>query len=560
MSNPQESDVERAIAEPATRDRATQTLLMKPTRETDPLLGDKAKAKVGWFGLSHWLGTLNTAFGYELLALLFYCQHLNKGMVNTMQGNAEPYIYKMYHVPAPQVQIFEGITSLPWAAKPIIGVLSDAFPIAGLNKAPYLLLFSCLGVLAFAILGFISFSSIHIVLVVLMITLMNLQQSACDTLSEAKYAAEIQIRPKYGPDMLTYVWFGVTAAGLVGTVLSGTMLQYWSPHIVFIFCLPFAATIFYSVWQGHMVESVQSVERVRQARQKLCDQWEVIVLCIVVFMCSLFLMVCGCVNPSPTFNAVVSLVVSVVMLVSFSVFLSPAVARLNVFLFLDSALSLDIGGAAFYFYTDTPAQYPDGPHFSPFFYNTVLGVIASVFSLVGIYCYNRFTYDWTYRNLMIAVNLVGSAFSVLDIIMFARLNLKWGISDHFMVVGSTIFDDIFGEWSWMPTVVVLSHFCPKGMEATAYALLAGSSNLGEVVAANFGSFMLQQLGCDPSGSIGEGAQFNNLWLAAVIATVLPLVEVVGLIWLLPNARQNESIELDSDRDITAHSLWKQLTT
>jgi hypothetical protein len=271
------------------------------------------------------------------------------------------------------------------------------------------------------------------------------------------------------------------------------------------------------------------------------------------------LMVVGCITQSPMTNSVVSLIVSIIMLVSFSFLLSPVLARLNAFIFLDMAMSLDIGGATFYFYTDSPAEYPDGPHFSPFFYTTVLGVVGAVFSLLGIYCYNRFTYDWTYRNLMIVVNIVGSVFSMLDVIMFARLNLKWGIPDDYMVLGYAASSDLFFYWSWMPLVVVLSHLCPKDMEATTYALLAGSANLGETVADNFGSLLLQWLDCEPSGAIGESAQFRNLWLAAVITVILPLVEVIGLIWLLPNARQNEKIEMDSDRDITSGSLWKRLT-
>lgn len=271
------------------------------------------------------------------------------------------------------------------------------------------------------------------------------------------------------------------------------------------------------------------------------------------------MMVCGCVNPSPVFNAAMSLLVCIVVLASFSILLSPAIAKLNAFLFLSSALSFDIGGAAFYFYTDTPAQYPDGPHFKPFFYVTILGAVGAICSLVGIYCYNRFTYNWTYRNLMIMTNVVGSAFSMLDVIMFARWNLKWGIPDHFMVIGYVIFGDIFYYWMWMPTVVILSHFCPKGMEATTYALLAGSSNLGSVIADNFGALLLQVLNCEPSGSVGESAQFDNLWVAAVISTFVPLVEILALIWLLPDARQNEAIAMDDERDITAGSLWKRWT-
>eukprot|EP00959_Pyramimonas_sp_CCMP1952_P431962 9046278-Pyramimonas_sp.AAC.1 len=62
--------------------------------------------------------------------------------------------------------------------------------------------------------------------------------------------------------------------------------------------------------------------------------------------------------------------------------------------------------------------------------------------------------------------------------MFARVNVWLGIPDKALVLGLSTFEEILEQWQWMPQVVILAKLCPKGMEATMYALLAGCHNLG----------------------------------------------------------------------------------
>merc|ERR1719359_2068386 len=105
------------------------------------------------FGMFSWLDELRFVFGHRLMVLLFVVQHMNKGFASAFAGRATPYLYKNYGVPAPQMQIFGGITQLPWAMKPIIGLLSDVCPINGYNKAPYILLTSAVGAWAYLSVG-----------------------------------------------------------------------------------------------------------------------------------------------------------------------------------------------------------------------------------------------------------------------------------------------------------------------------------------------------------------------------------------------------------------------
>ncbi len=93
---------------------------------------------------------------------------------------------------------------------------------------------------------------------------------------------------------------------------------------------------------------------------------------------------------------------------------------------------------------------------------------------------------------------------------------------------------------------MMSQLCPNGVEATMYALLAGASNLGNALAAYEGAYVLDALGVTPNGSPNEGAKFDNLWIAAVLAAMGPCVPLLFLPFLIPDARQTDRLLDDDD--------------
>jgi hypothetical protein len=278
-----------------------------------------------------------------------------------------------------------------------------------------------------------------------------------------------------------------------------------------------------------------------------------------MFAGTILLTVLGIAFESAAVNAAAALGVAFVMLVAFSVLLRPIIAKVNAFFLVQTSMGFSISGAAFYFYTDTPEQYADGPHFSVEFLTSVLGIIGSVCSLIGIMTYQKYASDWTYRKLLLSTNVVLSVLSFADVIMFTRFNKKIGLPDHAFVLGSSVLTSVIGQWMWMPGIVILSQLCPKGMEATMYALLAGCHNLGNTIASNCGAWVLELLGSVPTGQPNEQDQFKYLWVGSALSTVLPMFTLLLLPWLIPDARQTDKILDDNDRDATSGSLWRQWT-
>jgi len=509
--------------------------------------------------LSPFISNLANHFGCNLLVMLFASQHLMKGFVTSFVGPATQFLFASYNVQGPRMQILGGIAGLPWAMKPIIGLVSDCLPIRGYNKGPYIIITSILGVLACSALARLSHDRLGVEQAVLCLFVMQLQYSTCDLLTEAKYAEKMQSKPEHGPDLMTFVWFGLQGGGLAATMMVGPVMDHFGPKACYLIALLPAAFIILPVSRNYMEERPQSEAQVLESRRKLFEQKEACFLCVLMFAGTLVLTVLGIAFESVELNCIAALTVATVMLVAFSVLLRPLIAKVNAFFLVQTSLGFSIGGASFYFYTDSPEKYHAGPHFSMEFYTSVLGIVGSVFSLVGIYSYQRYMRNWKYQNLMLMTNVVLSLLSVCDVIMLSRLNVKWGIPDHIFVLGSSVFQTVIGQWMWMPGVVILSQLCPKGMEATMYALLAGCHNLGNTIAGNCGAMVLQWLGCAPSGAPNEDREFEHLWIGAALSTVLPMFTLLLLPWLIPDARQTDKLLDEDDRDATTGSLWRRWT-
>jgi len=276
-----------------------------------------------------------------------------------------------------------------------------------------------------------------------------------------------------------------------------------------------------------------------------------------MFVGTLILTVIGIKYQSVPLNATVSIGIALVVLIAFSLVLRPEIAKVTAWTLVQTSMSLSVGGAAFYFYTDTPEQYPEGPHFSTFFFTTVLGTMGFVCSLIGIWTYQKFASEWTYRKLYLVSNVAISVLSITDVVFFKRLNVQWHIPDHAFVVGSSVFQSILMQWQWMPGVVMLSQLCPRGMEATMYALLAGCHNLGNNIGASCGAWLLQVLSCNPSGEKNESKEFEHLWVASAVAAFLPTLTLLALPWFIPDKKQTDKLIQDGEGSATKGSLWRR---
>mmetsp|Transcript_18629 Transcript_18629/g.44095 ORF Transcript_18629/g.44095 Transcript_18629/m.44095 type:complete len:545 (-) Transcript_18629:22-1656(-) len=521
------------------------------------LLGGKQRRECSWTcGAAEFLDDLAGAIGYKLLFLLFVVEHVNRGFVADFSGQAESYVYKTYAVPAPRVQIYSGISKLPWALKPVVGLVSDVMPIGGYHKAPYMIGAVFVGSAAFLAVGAVPHSMLPVSLLVVCIFLQQSQLSVCDILAEARYAQQIQEVPAFGSHVLSFVWFGMNAGSVLGVLLSGLLLAHGSPKLPYLISALPAAMVLIPLFYGCLEEKMVRSEEIAERREKFYAQKEACFLSLLICVVCIGLTACGLISSSTRVNAIAATIAFFVVGFFFSVFLSPAIARFNLWSLLQTSLSLSTSGAAFYFMTDTEEQYKEGPHFTPLYYNSVIGTVGAVMSLVGVATFQRYFSTYRYRNLLLVTNIAFCLMNALDTVLFKRLNVSMGIPDHAFVLGTSCMQNVLMQWQWMPQVIILSYFCPRGMEATMYALLAGCHNLGNTIASCWGALLLEMLDVNPTGGVGESAQFENLWKASLLASLMPIITVVALFQFIPDVKQGDPV-VDPNAEATQGSLWRQ---
>merc|ERR1719421_2450385 len=164
---------------------------------------------------------------------------------------------------------------LPFSMKPIFGWMSDYVPIFGYNKSPYVIMVTIPSVIFLSLLAFSPKNSLALMLVVFGLFCVFLQISLTDLLSEARYAEAMRVVPLRGPDLMTYVWFGISVGGLVATLVVGPLLEHFGPEMCFAVCIIPAALIFFPTALGWFEERRQTSEEVRAKRDQLCEQKEI---------------------------------------------------------------------------------------------------------------------------------------------------------------------------------------------------------------------------------------------------------------------------------------------
>eukprot|EP00927_Polykrikos_kofoidii_P060013 TRINITY_DN55093_c0_g1_i1.p1 TRINITY_DN55093_c0_g1~~TRINITY_DN55093_c0_g1_i1.p1 ORF type:complete len:699 (-),score=52.26 TRINITY_DN55093_c0_g1_i1:144-2240(-) len=504
-----------------------------------------------------WLAKINDEYGMRLMLLLFASQHTLKGIVQQFQASSVMWLLRGYRVSGPQMQLYMSMSNSAWALKPIIGLISDLFPLFGYRKAPYVILTSCIGVLCAARIGFSSRETTTVGCVVACLFGMHLQCSTTDLLTEATYSERIQQKPHMGPDLITYVWGGITLGNMVTVSFVSLLISNFGPRASFLACIAPCAAVIYPSLMNYFDEVAYTRQHLAKVRAAFLKQREVLFLCVLMTFLTIVLTIFGTSTRDYRVQFVGAISILFVLVLSTNLLLRPEIARVNSFFMIQAALSVNINGATFYFYTDTVEQYPEGPHFTPWFFTTALGLVASVMSLVGLAIYTTYMKSWTYRSLLLLSNILITVLGSLDMLMFRRLNVQWGVSDRLFVLGSSVSTVVIKQWQWMPGVVVMSQLCPTGMEATMFALLAGCTNLGNQIADFLGAWLLAMLEVHPTGAVNETHEFINLWKASCVATLLPGVTIALIPLLMPRHRQTERLLFHSVSSATAGSPWSR---
>lgn len=105
------------------------------------------------------------AFGWRYVAAVMLTYGVNQGAGERLVYTAAPYlIMDAMHLPSKDAGRLMSIAAIPWQLKSLFGLASDAIPICGFHRQPYMVIAGLMGTVACALLTVLPFDTLSFTL------------------------------------------------------------------------------------------------------------------------------------------------------------------------------------------------------------------------------------------------------------------------------------------------------------------------------------------------------------------------------------------------------------
>lgn len=271
-----------------------------------------------------------------------------------------------------------------------------------------------------------------------------------------------------------------------------------------------------------------------------------------VFLCAVCLTVCafgsmvaGLLNDTRHIVGMIYwLCAGLCMTITVIVTMPSYLAKPVLYMFIGRMLVPNIASQFSYWLRAGPDCVVDGPHFNWTFLLTWNALAQSLFAFIGVALFQRYVSKWTFRRAFLVTSLLQQLTCIFDIAMVMRWNRKMGIPDKvWYFCSASIIEEVASMWAFMPGCVLISRLCPKNIESTMYAVVAGLQNFAQSMSKFSGNFLCYTvLGIRTLPTAESGCDFTNLPLAIGLAMgACPLLPISLTFWLVPNIYMDEMV-------------------
>lgn len=375
-----------------------------------------------------------------------------------------------------QVAVLGSISIVPWSIKPLYGLLSDRLPLWRLRRRPYLFLAGLAGCAGYVGMALVvrGFGA-----AIVASTLSALGFALADVIVDGIVAERSRTQREAG--RLQSICRGALLLGALAVAyLSGFLVEAIGARRVFL--LTGSLPLLTSLFAVFIRESAQET-----ARFSLRETWR-----------------------------------------SVRSALTPGFLWAVLFLFVWRSTPTS-GGAFSYFLIDEL-------HFTPEFFGR-LALVSNITAIVGVVLFRKFLLSLPLRRLLFGVVVLSIVLSLPTMGLVYGWYRLLGVSPQFFALADTLVTGALGEIGFLPLLVLAARLCPRGVEATVFALLASIMNIGLAISDLGGAWLVNIFGVHQAGE-GLAADYGNLhivmWIA-ILSSVLPL----PLLPLVPETRARE---------------------
>lgn len=381
-----------------------------------------------------------------------------------------------------EVSVLIGFAMMPWMVKPLFGFISDGLPILGYRRRPYLIASGLLGALSWVWLAIWVDTAVEATVA---IAIGSLSTAVSDVIADSLVAERARKESLSNIGSLqSLCWGSMAFGGIITAYLSGFLLEYFSSQSVFLITATFPLIVTAVAWlitekKVNYKTDFESVkQQIRLTRQAISNK--------SILLPAAFLLLW---QATPTSDA------------------------------------------AFFYFTTNELGFP------PEFLGRV-NLVVSIASLVGVWLFNSYLKSVPFRKIFLWSTITSAALGMTVLILVTHANRALGIDDRWFSLGDSLVLAVVGKIAFMPVLVLAARLCPKGVEATLFALLMSVNNFAGFLSYQGGGLLMHWLEITESN-------FDNLWLLVVIANVSTLLPLPFL-GLLPSANALSEEEEEGD--------------
>ena len=395
-----------------------------------------------------------------------------------------------------EVAALTGISSLPWIIKPLFGFMSDGLPILGYRRRPYLILSGLLGSVSWLALATWVNSAWTATLVILMT---SLSVAISDVIVDSLIVERAREESLAQAGSLQSLSWGFSAlGGLITAYFSGLLLEHLSSNQVFEITAIFPLIVSAVAWliaeeKITTIDSDQTESQSSPVKGQIKQLWA-------------------------------------------------AVKQKQVWLpiaFLFTWQATPTADSAFFFFSTNELG------FEPEFLGRVR-LVTSFAALIGIYLFQRYLKTVPFRQILGWSTVIAAALGMTTLLLVTHANRALGIDDHWFSLGDSLILTVVGQITWMPVLVLSARLCPKGVEATLFALLMSVWNLSGLLSHELGALLTSWLGVTENN-------FDRLWLLVTITNLSTLLPLPFLGWLPSGDPQEEAVNEFAPAEAPLHS-------
>lgn len=501
----------------------------------------KEKLAYPWLAAYSFLTRVPRLMGCRLALFMCCSQMWLKGCCAYVVGYSLMPIFKsVLGQDATSLQFYTIVIAIPWSVKPIFGIISDTLRVSGYHKRYWLLFGLTSGILASGLLSVALIQRSATWLVVLFMCI-SFEVAIFDLLSEAVYSSLARDYAFTGNDISTWIQGNQQIGGVVAMTFMGVLSDGGYFYVIFgitagLCCVPVIPTVF--GWIGERKAPgnriiVLDYEKLHQHRDAF------LVIAFTGLAAPITAVIANAADPLIGFAA--ALVFSAASVVGGYFVFPRIIANFACYQLLTSLARPALGSAMDYFYTAAPDCVPGGPYFSYAYYYTYAGIVGTLASLLGVAIFFATMSTMRFRLVFILTSLFSGLAGASDLIVVTRLNIAWGIGDHWAyMVGEAVLEPVLKMLNQLPGNSLTSKVVTEGIESSVFAYLAGIANFSGMISELSGALIYGWAGIKTTP---PDCNFTALpWLILACHVIGPAVSGVGLaLFLIPNKKPNEKL-------------------